>query len=251
MPRLSLYHAPALALALLCCASPALRAAAPDTADLSGIWRLDDGASNAPAAVEALLRYEATREQSPQLPHPPGSSSTGAGRPANGAGQHHEGIGGGGFGGRGGGMGNGGFGGHAGGMGGGHHGGRHHGGDRPSGDHASAAPTHFATPPWLDDDGVLIVQEEANALQLRLDSGTQLDLRFGHPAQQGFNGSALVRSFRDAVGVHVEMRYADGSRLTQDWALGADRRHLVLHQRWQLPSLQRPVDFVQVYQRLN
>ncbi len=251
MPRLSLPHAPALALALLCCAPPAPRAATPGAADLSGIWRLDDGASNAAAAVEALLRHEAMREQAPQLPHPPGSPGTGAGRPADGAGQHHEGIGGGGFGERGGGMGNGGFGGHASGMGGGHRGGRRHGDDKPPGDQANAAPTHFATPPWLDDDGVLIVQEDAHALQLRLDSGTQLDLRFDRPTQQALNGSALVRSFRNDAGVHVEMHYADGSRLSQEWSLSADGRHLVLRQQWQLPSLQRPVDFVRVYQRLN
>lgn len=246
MPRLSLRHAQALALAMLCGASPALRAATPD---LSGIWRLDDGASNTPAAVEALLRHEAMREQAPQLPHPPGTPGTGK-RPGDGSDARRDGMGGGGFGGHGGGMG-GGFGGHEGGMGGGHHGGRHRGDDKPPGDHASAAPAHYATPPWLDDDGVLIVQEDARTLQLQLDSGTRLDLRFGHPAQQGFNGSALIRSFRDDAGVHVEMRYADGSQLTQDWALGADGRHLVLHQRWQLPSLQRPVDFVRLYQRLN
>lgn len=235
MPRLSLRHAQALALAMLCGASPALRAATPD---LSGIWRLDDGASNTPAAVEALLRHEAMREQAPQLPHPPGTPGTSK-RPGDGSDARRDGMGGGGFGG------------HGGGMGGGRHGGRHRGDDKPPGDHASAAPAHYATPPWLDDDGVLIVQQDAGALQLRLDSGTRLDLRFGRPAQQALNGSALVRSFRDDAGVHVEMHYADGARLTQDWSLGADGRRLVLHEQWQLPSLDRPVDFVRVYQRLD
>ncbi|MGN6739523.1 hypothetical protein [Dyella sp.] len=239
MPRLPLCHGSAVALALLCCVPLALNAATPDPADLSGIWRLDDSSSVTPAAVEALLKHEAMREQPPRQPHPPGGTSAGTGQPADDTGPRHERMGGGGFGG------------HDGGMGGGHHGGHRHGDDKPSSDHAASAPTHYATPSWLDDDSVLMVQEDARALQLRLGSGTQLDLRFDHPAQQALNGSALVRSFRDDAGVHVEMRYADGSRLTQDWSLTADGRRLVLHQQWQLPSLERPVDFMRVYQRLN
>lgn len=229
-------HRPALGLVLLAWTAivPSAFAASTSPTDVSGIWRLDDRASDTPTSIEALLQRESMSERAPQVPQAPGKTgAAGAGGGFGHGGGHRGGIGG---------MGHG--------MGGGRHD-AHRGEGKPAADDAPAKPTHFDTPPWLKDDSVLIVAEDDRTLQLRLDSGTQLDLRFDGPLQQALNGSAQVRCHRLIDGVHVEMTFADGSVLTQDWSLSADGQQLTLHQQWRVPALDRPVGFVRVYHKLG
>lgn len=205
------------------------------TPDFSGIWRLDDQGSDTPDQLEAALRREARAEQSPPAgqgtPATAGDSTTKPNRTPPGGMGHG--------GGRGGGMG-----------GSGHRGGRH-GGDAGTKEQGKRSPSRYATPSWLDDDGVLIVQQDARGMQVRLDSGTQFALRFNAPPQQALNGSALVRCLPLANGIRVEMTYADGAVLTQDWLRGADGTHLTVRQAWRLPELDRPVTFARSYRKLD
>lgn len=229
MQRFALRYALVLAVALVTLPAPVAQSAESRPPDFSGIWQLDDQHSDTPDQLEAALRREARKEQSP-------SADTGTPVPANNAGSER---------GRPDGMVRGT---HGGGMGGGRHGGhRGKGADRKAS--SSHAPTHYATPSWLDDDGVLIVQQDKHGLQIRLDSGTQLALHFGAPPQQMLNGSALVRCQRLANGVRVEMTFADGSVLTQDWLRDTDG--LTLRQAWRLPELERPVTFARRYRKLD
>lgn len=216
-------------------------ASPPQHVDFSGIWRLDDQSSDTPERIEAMLRREAQAEKAHaadrQKPGtaPPDGAPGGEGRgmpPGGGAGRGMGGLGS---------------------MGGGGHGGRgggRHGGHGRSVD-GSSKPTRYATPPWLEDDGVLIVQQDARQLQLRLDSGTQLELRYGATAQQALNGSALVRCQQGPDGLHLEMTFADGAVLSQDWRLDDGRGELLLRQQWRLPGMDRPVSFVRRYRKLD
>ncbi|MEW9623061.1 hypothetical protein [Rhodanobacter geophilus] len=214
--------------------APAQQAPAP--ADFSGLWRIDDQASDNLAQVTASLRMELRREQSPTVA-PAGSSSSGTTpQSGNRGGRHGGGMGGGHMGG--------------GGMGGGHgRGGRRAGAS--SGDASSGSDDLLHPPPMLDNDAVLVVQQDAQALQARLENGEQLAVRLDGNHQQTLNGSAVARREAGGGDLQFSLQFDDGSRIDETWSRSADGRTLQVTERWQPGFLQRPVVFRRVYQRVD
>lgn len=135
-----------------------------------------------------------------------------------------------------------------GGMGGG---GRHHGGDsasqKPGSGEDAQAQARFALPPLLQRDSVLLVQEQAHSVEVRLDNGERLDVRLDGHARQSLDGDAMVEGEAGPNAVHITIRYAEGGELQQDWVRSADGKHLTLDCTWKLPSLQKPVHFRRSY----
>lgn len=239
-------RAAALGLALGCCLlagawSAAAGQATPAPPDFSGAWRLDDQHSDGADAVAALLRREDRREASPQV-----AATAAAANGQAGAGGH---------GGRGGGMG--GMGRHGGGMGGGGMGGGHGsrarrgGGDNSMPSGTPPAPTDYPLPPLLKIDSVLLVQQDARDLQVRLDSGELLDARLDGQRRQSLNGGAMVSAHADAGGLEVDIQFADGARLAERWTRSADGRQLNVLGQWKPPMLQQPVSFRRSYVALG
>lgn len=220
------------------------RASAQQTAalpDFSGLWRLSDQGSDSPARITAMLRAEIRRGQSPVVA-PAGASSSGGTPPSGG--RHgrggHGGMGGGGMGG-----------GHmgGGGMGGGHG----HGGGRASsssGD-SSGSDDMPKLPPMLDNDSILVVQQDADALQTRLDNGDQLAVRLDGRTRQTLNGGAMARRQDASRGLRFSLQFSDGGRIDETWSRSADGRTLRVTEQWQPGFLQRPVVFHRVYQRVD
>lgn len=214
------------------------------TPDFSGAWRLDDQHSDNAATLTTLLRIEARREQpAAQLPaNRSAASSAGTGpgagtsRYGGGMGGHH--MGGGGMGGMG-----------HGGMGGGGHG--HHRGDdasqKPDSGQGTQTQAQFALPPLLQRDSVLLVQEQAQSVEVQLDNGERLDVRLDGHARQSLDGDAMVEGQAGPNAVHITIRYAEGGELRQDWTRSADGRHLTVDCTWKPPLMQRPVHFQRSY----
>ena len=208
---------------------------APVPADFSGLWRIDDQASDNLAQVTASLRTELGRERSPTVA-PAGSSSSGAAPQSGSRGGR-----------RGGGMGGGHMGG--GGMGGGHgRGGRR--ASASSGD-ASGSDDLLQPPPMLDNDSVLVVQQDAKTLQARLENGEQLAVRLDGSHQQTLNGSAVARRQAGGGDLQFSLQFDDGNRIDETWSRAADGRTLQVTERWQPGFLQRPVVFHRVYRRVD
>lgn len=221
-----------LTVAGLLLGASALRAATPAAADFTGIWRLDDAQSDNTAAIEQRLRAERTAEQAPVVQPASASSTAGSG---SGQSQHSRG----------------GHGGGRGGMGGGH--GGHGGGDRgnkASSSDAGTAPND-PPPPLLDKDSLLNVQQDAKSLQVSLGNTDRLDARFDGVARQSLNGNAVVQTRLTPEGMQISMQFDGGTRLQQDWTKSADGHHLLLTERWSLPSVQQPIVFKRSYDRLD
>jgi hypothetical protein len=219
------------------------RAPAQQTAalpDFTGLWHLNDQASDGPGQITVKLRAEIQREQSPTVAPASASSSSGTSQSNN-----YSGHGGG----HGGGMGGGGGGG-GGGMGGGH---GHGGGGR----HASASTNSSSgddklnPPPLIDNDSVLIVQQDPKTLQAQLENGEQLALRFDGNAQQTLNGSAVTRMQTADQGVQFSLEFNDGTRIDETWSRSADGHTLRVTEQWQPSFLQHPVTFQRDYDRVD
>lgn len=203
--------------------------AATQVTDFSGAWRRDDSGSDDAHAIETLMRREAIQELAPQAA--PAAASSSAATPTARGGGH---------------------GGGRGGMGGGGHGGgkRGRGGESSNGN-TPDAPATYPLPPQLDNDSLLLVQQDAGTLQIRLDSGELLNGRLDGHARQSLNGQAMVSTFAEAGGLTVEIQYADGSRLQQHWVRTADGHQLTVQERWKIPQLQQAVGFKRSYIAIN
>lgn len=202
--------------------------------DFSGAWRLDETASDTASTVTALLRKEATREQPVQTQAP---TTAPAGQGSHPPGGRH---------GAGGGSGNSGMGG--GGMGGGH---GHHGGGKP--DNSASSDSHadvgnnYPLPQLLQNDAVMLVQQDRQAVQIRLDNGELLNVRLDGQARQSLNGDAMANARMEAGDVLISIQFADGSLLEQRWFRSADGHHLTVYEQWKIPLLQQPVSFKRSY----
>ncbi|HET6554531.1 MAG TPA: hypothetical protein VFG49_13475 [Dyella sp.] len=224
--------------------------AAPQKPDFTGAWRLDDRNSDTTDTLTTAMRNEARQEQQAAMVQgpAPASSSAGAapGGHGNGGGRH----GGGAMGGGAGGMGGGGMG-HGGGMGGGGHG--HHGnGDNTGGKAAVSDKDPIATatypmPPMFKLDSVLLVQQDDQAFQVRLNDGSQMTGKLDGQARQSLSGNAMVRGHIDNGQLHVSVQYADGMELEQTWALSPDGQQMIVTGAWKVPALQQAVTFKRTY----
>lgn len=233
MPKPHTPVATLLAAALLAAGSPASAQQTAALPDFNGLWRISDQGSDSPAQVAAMLRAEMRREQPPTVAPAAASSSGNAPQYGNGEGR----------GGR-----------HGGGMGGGHMGGGHTRDGRHAGtssDDSSGSDDLLKPPPMLDNDSVLIVQQDAKALQARLENGEQLDVRLDGNHQQTLNGSAVARRQAAGPGLQFSLEFNDGSRIGETWSRSADGRTLQVVEQWQPGFLQRPVVFRRVYQRVD
>lgn len=217
----------------------------PAPSDFSGLWRIDDQASDNLVQVTARLRMELKREQAPIVAPANASSSGATSQAGNRGGRRGGGMGGGGMGG--GGMGGGHMGG--GGMGGGHdRGGRR--ASASSGD-ASGSDDLLKPPPMLDNDAVLVVQQDAKTVQARLENGEQLAVRLDGGHQQTLNGNAVARRQAGGGDLQFSLQFNDGNRIDETWSRAADGRTLQVTERWQPGFLQHPVVFRRVYQRVD
>ncbi|MEP6899501.1 MAG: hypothetical protein ABI870_13315 [Rhodanobacter sp.] len=195
--------------------------------DFSGIWRLDDQHSDAPADIAARLRMERRHEQAPDS-GTPGATTTASPSSAR-------------------------SGGHGGGrsMGGGHG----HGGGNRNHDKSADADTGTAPqddpPPLLADDSVLNVAQDAKTIRVVFDDRDQLDDRLDGVAHPSLNGGAMVRSRLIANDLQISMQFADDVRLRQEWILSPDGHHLTVSESWTTPAVKLPIVFTRSYDRLD
>ena len=206
-----------------------LHAQASPPAGFAGAWRLDARDSNTADTVKSLLR-DAERDA-------PAPASSTAPSPDARPGQGGR---------RGGGMGRG----MGGGMGG--HGGRggkggHGSGDAAKEDKGQDFRGEHPLPPTLEQDSVLLVQQDAQSLQVRFASGQTMDVRFDGRSRQTLAGTAMVDARREADGLHMSIQYADGSKLDERWALAADGKRLTVLSEWRAPGMAQPVSFRRSY----
>lgn len=205
-------------------------------ASYAGAWRLDDRNSDSADTVKGLL-HDAARTASA----PAAASSTGAPSQAEHAGSGHRG-------GMGRGMGGGGMGG-GGHMGGGHggRGGKNASGDAGKDDKAQDFRGDYALPPTLEQDNVLLVQQDAQSIQVRFANGQNMDVRLDGQRRQSLSGNAMVAGYREAEGVRVSIQYADGAQLEQRWRLAPDGKQLTVLGEWKVPGLAQAVSFKRSY----
>ena len=198
-------------------------AAAPD---FSGIWQLNDKASDNATVIDQRLHAEKKREQAPSL-HPTSTSSSGAPTsPSSG-----------GFGRRGGGRG----------MGGGRHG-NHDAQDSSS---HGTAPEKDPVPPLLADDAFLNVQQNASGLRVDFNNKDRLDTRFDGAVRQSLNSNARVQSQLTPNGAQISMTFDDGTRLDEAWVRSPDGHHLTITETWSTNELKTPIVFTRSYDRLD
>lgn len=192
----------------------------------AGAWRLDDRNSDTAEIVRSRLR-----EAGHGAPAPAASTSP---PPA-------EGMHGGSGGHRGGGMGR---------MGGGHggRGGKGQAGtEQTKDDKAEDFRGDYPLPPTLDHDNVLLVQQDAQSIQVRFANGQSMDVQLDGQRRQSLAGTALVSGRRDGDGVRLLIQYADGSQLDERWQLAAGGKQLTVLGEWKLPSLAQAVSFRRSY----
>ena len=194
----------------------------------AGAWRLDDRNSDGADAMRKRLQ-EAGRG----APAPASSSSA----PAQSADNARDG------GHRGGGMGR---------MGGGMHGarggkGQHSGDAGKSDEKAEDFRGDYPLPPTLEHDNVLLVQQDAQSIQVRFANGQSMDVMLDGQRRQSLSGTAMVSGRRSSDGVHVTIQYADGSALDEQWVLAPDGKQLTVLGEWKLPSLTQAVSFRRSY----
>jgi len=197
--------------------------------DYSGAWRLDDRNSDSAETVTGLM-HDAVRKASP-----PSTDGPAAASPVD----HPQG------GRHGGGMGRGGMGGGR-----GMHGGK--GGKSASTDESGNEAAHkdYPLPPLLKTDAVLLVQQDAKSVQLRLNDSQVLDVTLDGQARQALNGNAMVSGRREGGELRLSFGFADGSQLTQHWTVSPDGKQLTVSADWRAPDLQ-PVTFKRSYVALR
>jgi hypothetical protein len=209
--------------------------------DFSGIWQLNDHASDSAAVITQRLHAERRREQAPSSRPAGASSSAAPASSSNGSGGHGGGRG----------MGGGGGGG-MGGMGGGGHGGGRHGGQNSTDQSSSSnTPTKDPTPPLFANDAMLNVQQTSKGMRVDFNNNDRLDTQFDGIARQSLNGSAHVQTHMTANGMDVSMDFGDGTRLDQSWVRSPDGHHLTVTETWATPELSEPIVFTRSYDRLD
>lgn len=201
--------------------------------DFSGIWQLNDRASDSAAVINQRLHAERRREQSPSSRPAGAASSATPSSSSNG------------FGGHGGGHGMGG-----GGMGGGRHG-NHNSQDSSNSDSSSSKPPKDPTPPLFVDDALLNVQQTSKGLKVDFNNNDRLDAQFDGITRQSLNGSAHVQTQMTAHGMDVSMDFGDGTRLEQLWVRSPDGHHLTVTETWATPEVSEPIVFTRNYDRLD
>ncbi|MBD8872590.1 hypothetical protein [Rhodanobacter sp. DHB23] len=238
MPKSSPLIAALLASALVAASTWAIAQQPIALPDFNGLWRLNDTGSDSPEQVTAMLRAELRHEQSPSVA--PASASSSGNSSQQGIHSGHSG-------GRGG-MG----GGHSGGMGGGGHG---HGGGKA--DASSTSADSFSDddmlklPPTLANDAVLIVQQDADALQARLENGEQLAVPVSGRDRHTLDGNAIAHRQDAGQDLRFSLQFNDGSHLDETWSRSADGHALQVTEQWQPGFLQRPVVFHRNYVRID
>lgn len=215
-----------------------LHASQAEADNYAGTWGLDDRNSDSADTLKELLRdAEHTAAPAP-------SSSAGTPPQATHGGAAH----------RSGGMGRGMGGGMAGGgrMGSGHGGrsGKNAAADSDRNDKARDFRGDYALPPTLAQDNLLLVQQDAQSLQVRFANGQNMDVRLDGQRRQSLSGNALVAGYREADGMRVSIRYADGSQLEQRWQLAPDGKELTVLGEWRVPGMAQPVSFKRSYVEL-
>lgn len=221
----------------------ALAQMAPSTQDFSGVWQLNDRASDSAAVIAQRLHAERRREEAPSSrPASASSSATSASSAPSGSGHGGHGMGGGG-------MGGGGMGG-MGGMGGGH-GGRHGGQNSQSTSSDSSKPAKDPTPPLFANDALLNVQQGSTGMRVDFNNTDRLDTQFDGVARQTLNGGAHVQTQLTHDGMQVSMDFGDGTRLDQSWVRSPDGHHLTVTETWTTTELKEPIVFTRSYDRLD
>jgi hypothetical protein len=203
--------------------------------DFSGIWQLNDRASDSAAVITQRLHQERRREQAPSS-RPAGASSSATASASAPNGYGHGG-------GRG--MGGGGMGGH--GMGGGRRGSQ----DSQSASGSGGKPAKDPTPPLFADDALLNVQQDNSGVRVDFNNTDRLDTKFDGVARQTLNGSAHVQTRMTHDGMQVSMDFGDGTRLDQAWARSPDGHHLTVTETWTTSELKEPIVFTRSYDRLD
>jgi hypothetical protein len=212
----------------------------PSNPDFTGIWQLNDKASDSAADITQRLHAEKHHEEAPSSR--PASAST-SGTPGSSANSNSSG-------GRGGGRGMGGMGG--GGMGGGGMGGRHGGGNHDSSDSSSkSTPKKDPTPPLLANDSLLNVQQTDKGLQVDYNNTDRLDTKFDGITRQSLSGSAQVQTQLSPDGMQVSMQFDDGTHLDQTWVRSPDGHHLTVTETWTTNDVKAPIVFTRSYDRLD
>jgi hypothetical protein len=206
--------------------------------DFTGIWQLNDRASDSAAVITQRLHAERRREQSPSSRPAGASSSATPSSSSNGFGSHSGGRG----------MGGGGMGG--GGMGGGRHG-SHNSQDSSNSDSSSSKPPKDPTPPLFADDALLNVQQTSKGLKVDFNNSDRLDTQFDGITRQSLNGSAHVQTQMTSHGMDVSMDFGNGTRLEQLWVRSPDGRHLTVTETWATPEVSEPIVFTRNYDRLD
>ncbi|GLQ51109.1 hypothetical protein ACFFJT_07875 [Dyella flava] len=219
-------------------ASQAIAQNQPPNPDFTGIWQLNDKASDSAEDITRRLHAEKRREEAPSS-RPASASSSGS--PASSSNSS---------GGRGGGHGMGGGGMGGGGMGGG---GRHGGGGHDSQDLLSSktAPKKDPTPPLFSDDALLNVQQTEKGVQVDYNNTDRLDTKFDGVTRQSLSGSAQVQTQLSPDGMHVSMQFEDGTRLDQTWVRSPDGHHLTVTETWTTTEVEMPIVFKRSYDRLD
>lgn len=217
----------------LCLAVRAWAQGAVPGPDFSGLWQLNDQASDSAALIMQRLHAEQRREQAPSA-QPAGASSSATPAAASGSG----------LGGRGGGRGMGG--GH--GMGGGRRG--HHDAQDAS-DGSNSAPPKDPTPPLLAHDSFLNVQQTGAGLRVDFNNTDRLDARMDGMEHQSLNGDARVQTRLTPEGMQISMAFDDGTALTQAWVRSPDGRHLTVTETWTTDAVKQPIIFKRSYDRLD
>lgn len=208
------------------------------TQDFSGIWQLNERASDSAAVITQHLHAERRREQAPSSRPASASSSASAGNSAPSGFGHGGGHGMGGGGGMGG-------------MGGGHGGGRHGNQDSQSSSSDSSKPTKDPTPPLFADDALLNVQQNSAGMRVDFNNTDRLDTKFDGVTRQALNGSAHVQTQLTHDGMQVSMDFGDGTQLDQTWVRSSDGHHLTVTETWTTSELKEPIVFTRSYDRLD
>jgi hypothetical protein len=200
--------------------------------DFTGIWQINDKASDSAADITDRLHAEKRREEAPSS-QPAGASSSST--PASSSRP---------FSGRGGGGGHG-----MGGMGGGRHGGGNH--DSQDSSSGKSTPKKDPSPPLLANDALLNVQQTDKGMQVDYNNTDRLDTKFDGISRQSISGSAHVQTQLNADGMQVSMQFDDGTRLDQTWVRSADGHHLTVTETWTTDEVKAPIVFKRSYDRLD
>lgn len=215
-------------------ASLALAQTAPSAQDFSGVWQLNDRASDSAAVIAQRLHAERRREETPSSRPANASSSATPGTSSQNGFGHGGGHG----------MGGGG------GMGGGH-GGRHGQNSQHTSSDDGGKPAKDPTPPLFADDALLNVQQDRTGMRVDFNNTDRLDTKFDGIPRQTLNGGAHVQTQLTPDGMQVSMDFGDGTRLDQSWVRSPDGHHLTLTETWTTTQVKEPIVFIRRYDRLD